>query len=110
MKKAMGKIAIISAAVTAVMFGTNMLLGKFFGFIIGLEFWGGEIVERIGFGVSFRKFYPLTSADEVSTGRGFSVSIEPISLIATFLLCIAIGCIVYLVRRIKSKAAEKNEA
>lgn len=110
MKKAMGKIAMISAAVTAAMFAINMLLGKVLGFIIGLEFWGGEISERIGFGVSFRKFYPLTSADEVSTGRGFSVNFEPISLIITFLICIVIGCIVYFIRRIKSKAAEKNEA
>ena len=90
----MKKNMLIAGVVTAGMFGINWLLAHKCGFILGIEFFGGEVIEWIGFGVYYAKFYPMTSSPEEVVKVVPHIGVEPISLVATFLIAFLIVSVV----------------
>lgn len=98
---------LLGVGITAVMAFVNACLAKTREWIIGLWFYGGEIVDAVGFGIRFMKFYPMSTADDPvgsSTRIMFDLPIFLLSALLTGLVCLLIGCAVDWIRRKKAQS------
>ena len=96
MKKIILKSGMTAVILTAVLCGLNLLKGVITGEILGIEMQGGEYVAWRGLGVLKETFYPLYSIDNpVESSTIFSI--DPFSLITTFLVVYVIVFVVWTI-------------
>ncbi|MDO4198767.1 MAG: hypothetical protein Q4D13_07245 [Erysipelotrichaceae bacterium] len=88
---------ILSAVVTVIATIVNYFLSNA-GMMIGMEFSGGEVTEKIGFGIDELTFYPLTDNYDYYVPK--EINFHPLSFIITLIIVFGIISIIrYYIKR-----------